>query len=38
MTPAPLCTCLPGPDGPDTDGCRLHDLPLTGWLIGEENQ
>lgn len=33
------CGCKTGPDGvKDTDGCRIHDMPLSGWLIGWENQ
>lgn len=31
-----LCTCGIDADGQDnTDGCVLHDMPLSGLLIGE---
>lgn len=35
---SPECSCGFDASGEvDTDGCVLHDLPLSGLLIGEEN-
>lgn len=35
MASDPLCSCIPAADGDDSDGCVLHDLPLSGLFIGD---
>lgn len=35
MASDPLCSCIRTADGPDSDGCVWHDLPLSGLFIGD---